>query len=173
MSLEPQFNIPCTPPPGALYVDIPGARYHVDRHSMIQARANDIAALEAAGCHVPRPGNGQPAPAVNPADLPPNYPSLAPGQKRIRLLVAPFANRLSLAVDGRTYSVAAGSTVDAPESDARVLAANGWKILGHVGRTEERPAAPSTWDHFLDTSIGAELIFDGRAWRNTVTGKEA
>jgi len=80
---------------------------------------------------------------------------------------------MSVTVFGRLYSAASALVVDAPETDARTLAANGgWMLLGQVGTREERPPAPRRGDRFIDTSVEAEVIFDGAAWRHPATGEE-
>ena len=51
----------------------------------------------------------------------------------------------TVTVNGRTYTCAAGATIDVPDFDAQILQANGFVALGAtVGATTARPAKP-TW----------------------------
>lgn len=73
----------------------------------------------------------------------------------------------SITVHGRTYTVAAGATVDVPDQDAFVMLANGWTSLGSgVGATAARPANPARAQTFHDTTLGYIITFDGKVWRN-------
>lgn len=86
-------------------------------------------------------------------------------------------------VFGRNYSPTAATYADVSESDGAALEANGWTICtGYVGTTAQRPFAndPSTPSlsgralpkgmPYLDTTIGAHILWDGAAWRNPVNG---
>lgn len=80
-------------------------------------------------------------------------------------------------INGRTYTCAAGATIDIPDFDARVLGANGWVnaagngiVESTVGTTAQRPARPSPGQTFHDTTLGFIVAFDGRSWRNPATG---
>jgi hypothetical protein len=81
--------------------------------------------------------------------------------------------------NGRTYSGVPGTYQDVPDFDAGVLNANGWTRVALSGPTSARPstnytvnppyvAAPSL--HFLDTTLGKIVVFDGATWRDPVTG---
>ncbi len=79
---------------------------------------------------------------------------------------------------GRQYSCAAGSTIDVHDDtgapfDETALASNGWtptSTLG-VGPTSARPTSVAkARDTFVDTTLGALIVFDGATWRNPVTG---
>lgn len=88
-----------------------------------------------------------------------------------------------ITINGRTYSAAGGSYVDAPDADALVLGANGWTpalTAGHrVGTTAQRPTAQPDgrsggsdlrgWV-YLDTTLSAAIVHDGAVWRNVVSG---
>jgi hypothetical protein len=89
----------------------------------------------------------------------------------IRVL-PPDANPITTVVNGRTYSTTAGTPLDVPDFDALVLKANGWHISapGGVGATTVRPANPIKGMRFTDTTLGVEITFDGRNWRNAITG---
>ena len=114
----------------------------------------------------------KPAPPVTAEDLRRWAPHPQPDEKKLRCLIPARSSHLPQTVFGCAYPAPAGPVVDAPEPHARALAANGgWMILGQVGTTGERPATPKQWDRFIDTSIEAELVFDGAAWCHTVTGE--
>ena len=87
-------------------------------------------------------------------------------------VLPPDANPITTTVNGRTYSTTAGTPLDVPDFDALVLRANGWHVsaLGGVGTTSIRPAFPNKGARFLDTSLGVEISFDGKNWRNAITG---
>lgn len=89
----------------------------------------------------------------------------------IRVL-PPNANPITTTVNGRPYSTTAGTPLDVPDMDAMVLQANGWHISapGGVGTTTTRPANPTKNMRFADTTLGVEITFDGKAWRNSITG---
>jgi len=119
-----------------------------------------------------------PAPAAAPmspatAEDQRRWNPLAPGEKDLRLLIPKASKRVAQVVSGRSYPVPTGPVFDAPETDARALAANGgWMILGQVGTSEQRPAFPRQGDRFLDLWLEAEVIFDGAVWRHPFTGEE-
>ncbi len=79
---------------------------------------------------------------------------------------------------GRTLSGTPGSYLDVSDADAVILEANGWSRVALVGPTANRPpptglapafcANPGT--KYLDTTIGAVIVFDGATWRNPLTG---
>jgi hypothetical protein len=86
-------------------------------------------------------------------------------------------------VNGRIYPpVAPGTVIDVPDFDAACLCANGYTRIAISGPTSARPttnqasgslyyAAPGVT--FLDITIGALVVFDGKTWRNPVTGGAA
>ncbi|WP_316410513.1 hypothetical protein [Mesoterricola sediminis] len=76
-----------------------------------------------------------------------------------------------LEYEGRIYDGTPGSPLDVPESDARVLKANGWIPLMEVGA--KRPFNPGRGERFLDLVAGAELVFDGFRWLDALTGNPA
>ena len=95
------------------------------------------------------------------------------GERELRLLIPKASKRAAQVVSGRTYPAPIGPVFDAPETDARALAANGgWMILGQVGTSEQRPANPRQGDRFIDLWVEAEVVFDGAVWRHTFTGEE-
>ena len=75
----------------------------------------------------------------------------------------------------RTYSCAAGAFIDVPDFDAQILRGAGWvsptRGDGQVGATAARPVRPAQGQQFLDTTVGAILVYDGRGnWLHSVTG---
>ena len=88
----------------------------------------------------------------------------------------------TMTVNGRQYSATQGSTLDVPDFDADVLEANGWLHLGPVGPTSARPPADTLAEfvqsigagyRFIDTTLGAAIVFTGQGWVNAVTGAAA
>jgi len=78
----------------------------------------------------------------------------------------------TITVHGRTYTTSNGAPLDVPDFDAVVMGANGWKISAPdgVGTTAERPPRPTNGMRYLDTTLSAVITFDGRVWRNKITG---
>jgi hypothetical protein len=77
-------------------------------------------------------------------------------------------------VGGRTFTCAAGSTLDAAEGDSQALEANGWTRTSMEGvyTTAARPVFGPNQDglSIVDSTLGAVIIWDGIAWRNPATG---
>jgi hypothetical protein len=81
-----------------------------------------------------------------------------------------------ITINGRVYTPIPGTTVDAPDFDARVLEANGWfNVIGHgsVGATAARPKPSVIGQRFLDTTAAIPVDWDGTTWRNPVSGASA
>jgi hypothetical protein len=81
-------------------------------------------------------------------------------------------------VNGRSYATALGSYVIVPDYDAAGLDSNGWiRCAQHgVGVTASRPviqAGTQIGTTFLDTTLAANVIWDGWAWRAHSTGATA
>lgn len=76
----------------------------------------------------------------------------------------------SMTVNGRSYTCAAAATIDVPDQDAAVLAANGWISHGSVSTTAARPANPNKGDTVFDSTLGFTIKFDGKVWRSPVNG---
>ena len=82
-----------------------------------------------------------------------------------------------IVVFGRSYNPALG-VQDVPDHDAPVLQANGWinaasgngSTLSNSGATTVRPVNPQKGQPYLDTTLGITIIFDGKVWRNSITG---
>lgn len=77
----------------------------------------------------------------------------------------------SIEVSGRKYTCALGSFIDVPDGDASVMLSNGWTSSANgVGATTTRPAAPSKNQQFHDSTLGFNIVFDGKVWRNPTSG---
>lgn len=87
-------------------------------------------------------------------------------------VLPPNTGRCSTPVNGRTYTTTNGAYLDVPDFDAAVLVANGWHLVaaGGVATTTNRPANPPKGTRMLDTTLGIEIVWDGAAWRNKITG---
>lgn len=97
----------------------------------------------------------------------------------IRLLPPGAAASTTTAVPGgRSYTCALGTTLDVPDFDAPILQANGWTPAtlapkgqqGEVGTSVQRPTNPKKNQPFLDTTVGRIVVWDGKNWRDHVTG---
>ncbi len=105
--------------------------------------------------------------------------SIVANQRMLPAVVAPSTALLSgrtRAVNGRTFTAVAGTTVDAVAQDADVLQANNWfntagpNSVG-VGTTAARPTTglfPGA--SYADTTTGNLIVYDGTTWRNPVSG---
>jgi len=81
-----------------------------------------------------------------------------------------------ITVFGRTYNPATG-VQDVPDSDALVLIANGWinAAAGSNSATTgvdstKRPTNPTPRTVYIDNTLGITEVYDGKVWRNSVTG---
>ena len=75
--------------------------------------------------------------------------------------------------NGRSYSAALGSVISVPDFDANVLESNGWirSAADGSGTTAQRPTTGLfVGMRYLDSTVGATMIWDGKAWRNHATG---
>jgi hypothetical protein len=79
-------------------------------------------------------------------------------------LIPPNGAATTSKVNGRSYTCAAGATIDVPDFDALSLTAQGWLTTGTaVGATSARPTANvGVGAQFLDTTIGAMIVCCGR-----------
>lgn len=77
----------------------------------------------------------------------------------------------TITVNGRTYTCALGSTIDVPDQDGLVMTHNGWVAAAPMAAsTTARPAAPFKGQTFHDTTLGYNIVWDGKAWRNPTSG---
>ena len=91
----------------------------------------------------------------------------------------------TVVVYGRTYTLAVGSTpILVPEGDAFVLCANGWlkSASDGAGTTAQRPtpvaspgggAQTKVGFEYYDSTVGANVIWNGANWINHATGANA
>jgi chaperone required for assembly of F1-ATPase len=88
---------------------------------------------------------------------------------------APSSGNMSITVNGRTYKGTPGTPLTVPDFDAQVMCANGWSLgsanIGvATGPTSGRPVNPPVNTHYQDTTVGYEILWDGKTWRHTQTG---
>lgn len=83
----------------------------------------------------------------------------------------PPAKGASTRVNGRLYSAQPGSLIVAPDHDAALLEANGWITVAEAaGASAQRPQTPATGFEFHDQTLGKNIRWDGKAWRDPATG---
>lgn len=87
----------------------------------------------------------------------------------------PGAGKTTTTVNGRSYTATPGTPITVPDFDAVELVANGWieTASGGSGTTAQRPSSPKAGTSYHDTTLGAIVKFDGKAWRNALTGAAA
>jgi len=75
-------------------------------------------------------------------------------------------------VSGRAYTAASGTAITVQDSDVTALEANGWidVATGGANTTANRPINPPKNTMFHDQTLGYNVIWDGRTWRNPATG---
>jgi hypothetical protein len=87
----------------------------------------------------------------------------------MRMLPPATGNATVKVNGGRTYVGVPGTFQDIPDFDAGELSANGWLSLGSVGATAARPAVPFVGQVFNDTTVGGNVVWDGKNWRHHQT----
>lgn len=87
-------------------------------------------------------------------------------------MLPPATGNATHIVNGRTYVGVVGTPQDVPDFDAPTLQANGWQITDPhgSGTTSTRPASPFKGMRFTDTTLGVSICWDGKTWRNPITG---
>lgn len=87
-------------------------------------------------------------------------------------LMPPATGGTTIVVNGRTWTCAVGSTIDVPDQDAAVMTANGWLTAapGGAAATASRPLNPLRGMVFHDTTLGYNIVWDGKTWRNPTSG---
>ena len=75
-------------------------------------------------------------------------------------------------VNGRSFTCAAGATIDVADFDADLLEVNGWTkaAAGGAGASAARPANPPRKTVFHDTTLGRNIVWDGKSWRDPDSG---
>lgn len=89
------------------------------------------------------------------------------------LQVLPPANGpTTIQVFGRTFTTTAGVPIPVNDNEAAILAANGWIICatGGHGATANRPVNPAINTRYTDTTVGSDVLWDGKSWRHVTTG---
>lgn len=86
------------------------------------------------------------------------------------LMYCPTTGNATLRVHGRVYTGVVGTPTVVPDFDAVRLEANGWIRVGQTGATTARPATPYTGQFWEDTTLNIDIVWDGKTWRNSVTG---
>ncbi|TDR82197.1 hypothetical protein [Paludibacterium purpuratum] len=88
------------------------------------------------------------------------------------LMHPPGAGSSTITVNGRKYSTTPGTPIPVPDFDAAVLQANGWMATtnGGTGTTVARPLNPKSNTVFYDSTLGIDVVWDGKTWRNKITG---
>jgi len=78
---------------------------------------------------------------------------------------------------GRVYSCSVGSTIDVQEGgglflDAQTLISVGWVpcSTSGVGTTAQRPPSQAAGATFIDATLSKLIEFDGKTWRDCVSG---
>ena len=90
----------------------------------------------------------------------------------------------TIVANGRTYTCQVGATpILVPDFDAFILQANGWisSAGGAAGTTAQRPVAnpaqgippPPVGFKYFDTTVGANVIWNGKNWIHHATGATA
>jgi len=90
-----------------------------------------------------------------------------------RVIVPTDPRSLGILANGRRYSATPGTVISVPQSDARVLEANGWTFIIESGPTSARPTSINARVRgalFFDETLGLFVIFDGSAWRDAISG---
>jgi hypothetical protein len=83
----------------------------------------------------------------------------------------PPANGASTRVNGRLYTAQPGGVIVAPDEDAAELEANGWiRVAEAAGPSAQRPQNPAAGFEFHDQTLGRNIRFDGKTWRDPDTG---
>lgn len=91
-----------------------------------------------------------------------------------RMLPPADGNHGTITVNGRTYTCALGSSIDVPDFDGVIMQANGWTIsaAGGAGATAARPVLVSNQRgyQFHDSTLGKNIVWDGKTWRDPTNG---
>lgn len=80
---------------------------------------------------------------------------------------------LSITVNGRKYTATpGGAPLIVPDFDANVLISNGWQRSAKhgAGTTAQRPANPDVNFEYFDSTLGANVIWNGKNWIHHGTG---
>lgn len=86
------------------------------------------------------------------------------------MMHAPETGNLAHTVNGRRYNGVLGSPQAVPDYDAAQLEANGWTYAGVTGTTAQRPTSPKKGELYADATLGKSIRWDGKTWRDPLTG---
>jgi len=88
----------------------------------------------------------------------------------VRMLPSNSRDFQSVTVHGRPYHGVPGQAIDVPEFDAPAL--KDWKRVALSGTTSERPTADldGASGSYIDTDLGLFIVWDGKTWRDPVSG---
>lgn len=76
-------------------------------------------------------------------------------------------------INGKIYQAAEGGFLDVPDDIGRMLLSTGWVSVGAngVGATSSRPTTDLKKGlMFHDSTLGFNIVYDGKTWRNPATG---
>lgn len=82
-----------------------------------------------------------------------------------RMLATLGTQFLTLTINGREYSVGAGTALDVPDADVSAFTAAGYTLVAQSGLTAARPSAAGH-SIFYDLTLSALIVSDGAVWRN-------
>jgi hypothetical protein len=91
------------------------------------------------------------------------------------LVHPPATGAYAKSANGRPYNSVPGTPISVPDFDAQILCANGWMLASSnlgvaTGPTSGRPVNPPANMRYQDTTVGFEVMWDGKTWRHTQTG---
>ena len=90
--------------------------------------------------------------------------------KKYRMLPPYDVSRQRLNIGDRTHSGKPGDVRDVERVEAAKLEANGWTNIGPVGPSTDRPPTAGPGDIFHDRTLDQTIFYDGKVWRDPVTG---
>jgi hypothetical protein len=137
--------------------------------------ASDVADLEAQGwARITHAQPHDPTPAENRA----KWESVEkaswrkpPADALLAWMLPPMTGpSVTLNIEGRQYAGKQGQPQAIPLEDARILARNGWLMVGHAALSSGRPVTPQRGELCVDLEPKRLLMFDGEAWRDVFTG---
>jgi hypothetical protein len=87
-------------------------------------------------------------------------------------MLPPSTGALTITINGRNYTAPLNGSVDVPDHDGEIMSANGWikAAGGGVGTTALRPVTPPKNTMFHDTTLGFNIVWNGKMWINPTSG---
>jgi hypothetical protein len=86
------------------------------------------------------------------------------------LPMATSQTTVSTTVNGRTYTCAVGSSIQVPDFDGQVLAANGWGVIPYIPVGGSRPTPPRQWEIWYDANVSTTIWWNGSEWVRPSSG---